>query len=613
MPDIIQLLPDSVANQIAAGEVVQRPASAVKELLENAIDAKATDVSLVVKNAGKTLIQVIDNGIGMTPTDARLCLERHATSKIKKVEDLYALRTMGFRGEAVPSIAAVSQMEIKTKPQGGELGTHLILEGREVVSQEVTQCPRGTNILIKNLFFNIPARRNFLKSNPVETKHIIEEFLRVSMIHPNIAMGMTSDNNEVYRLPKGNFRQRIVNIFGAKYDQRLVPVEETTDIVAISGFVGKPEFAKKTRGEQYFFVNERFIKSPYLNHAIQAAFEELLPKDQFPSYFLKLEIDPAKIDINIHPSKTEIKFEEERAIYAIIRTAVRQALGKFNIAPSLDFEQETSFNIPMLKKGETVPIPSIEVDTNFNPFESKPKATQNSISFPFKRNETPDPNWEKIYQPATEESSIQPSQAVEGAIEKEVEELSENRKVFQLHRKYILSHIRSGFIVVHQKRAHERILIDRLTQQLANQQASSQQLLFPEDLMLNAEDSELIISLMDKLNHLGFDLRSFGKNHFIIHGVPAAANGQNGGDLIERLLEEFKQNLSELKNSPKENMIRSLAQSMSIRKDKLMSHEEMIHLIDELFACEMPYSLPNGQPIVVNYSIEDLEKQFNKR
>jgi len=607
MPDIIQLLPDSVANQIAAGEVVQRPASAVKELLENAIDAKATEVSLIVKNAGKTLIQIIDNGIGMTPTDARLCLERHATSKIKKVEDLFALRTMGFRGEAVPSIAAVSQMEIKSKPEGGELGTHLILEGSDVVSQEATQCPKGTNILIKNLFFNIPARRNFLKSNPVETKHIIEEFVRIALIHPEISMNMTSDNNEVYRLQRGKFRNRIVTIFGNKYDQRLVPVEETTDIVAVSGFVGKPEFAKKTRGEQYFFVNERFIKSPYLNHAIQAAFEELLPKDQFPSYFLKMEIDPAKIDINIHPTKTEIKFEEERAIYAIIRTAVKQALGKFNIAPSLDFEQESSFNIPMLRKGEAVPIPSIEVDTNFNPFERKPKLTQNSISFPFKRNETPNPNWEKIYQPTTD------FQSGEKSIEKEVEEVTENRKVFQLHKKYILSHIRSGFIVVQQKRAHERVLIDRLTHQLENQKSSSQQLLFPEDVVLNAEDSALILSLLEELNELGFDMRPFGKNHFIIHGIPAEANGQNGGELIESLLEEFKQNLSELKNSPKVNMIRSLAQSMSIGNDKPMSQGEMIHLIDELFACEMPYSLPNGKPIVINYSLEDLEKQFNKR
>ena len=427
------------------------------------------------------------------------------------------------------------------------------------------------------------------------------------MIHPDVMMNMTSDGNEVYRLPKGNFRQRIVNIFGSKYDQRLVPVNETTDIVAISGFVGKPEFAKKTRGEQYFFVNEQFIKSPYLNHAIQAAFDELLPKDQFPSYFLKLEIDPAKVDINIHQTKTEIKFEEERAIYAIIRTAVKQALGKFNIAPSIDFEQESSFNIPMLKKGQGVPMPSIEVDTNFNPFESKKEHTQNSISFPFKRDEKPNPNWEKIYQPSTNlEVSTEEAQT-------KSEPIAEGKKVFQLHSKYILSHIRSGFVVVHQKRAHERVLIDRLSQQLENQKSSSQQLLFPEDIVLNAEDSTLILSLLEELNELGFDMRPFGKNHFIIHGIPAEANGQNGGELIESLLEEFKQNLSELKNSPKENMIRSLAQSMSIGNDKTMSQGEMIHLIDELFACEMPYSLPNGKPIVINYSLEDLEKQFNKR
>ena len=311
MPDIIQLLPDSVANQIAAGEVVQRPASAVKELLENAIDAEATYISLSIKNAGKNLIQVIDNGKGMTETDVRMCIERHATSKITKVEDLFSIRTMGFRGEALPSIAAVAQLEIKSKKDDSELGTHLIVEGSKVISQEICQCPIGSNITVKNLFFNIPARRNFLKSNPIETKHIIEEFLRVALIHPEVKMDMINEDNEVYQLPKGNFRQRIVNIFGDKYNQRLVPVEIESDIVSISGFVGKPEFAKKTRGEQYFFVNERFIKSPYLNHAVQNAFEELLAKDQFPSYFLQLEVDPAKIDINIHPTKTEIKFEEE--------------------------------------------------------------------------------------------------------------------------------------------------------------------------------------------------------------------------------------------------------------------------------------------------------------
>lgn len=606
MPDIIQLLPDSVANQIAAGEVVQRPASAVKELLENSIDAHSSEVSLIIKNAGKTLIQVIDNGIGMTPTDARLSLERHATSKIKKVEDLFALKTMGFRGEAIPSIAAVSQMEIKTKTESDELGTQLVLEGSEVVSQEIVQCPKGTNISIKNLFFNIPARRNFLKSNPVETKHVIEEFLRVALIHPDVAMNMTSDQNEVYRLPKGSFRQRILSIYGNKYDQRLVPVEETTDIVSVSGFVGKPEFARKTRGEQYFFVNERFIKSAYLNHAVQTAYEELLPKDQFPSYFLKMEIDPAKIDINIHPTKTEIKFEEERAIYAIIRTSVRQALGKYNIAPSLDFEQEESFNIPLLRKGEAIKIPSIKVDPEFNPFETSKTNSSSNSTFTPKRKEV-NPDWENLYQ---KEKSIPSQQTIypNNSQEKDFE----SKKVVQLHRKYILSQIKSGFIVINQQRAHERILIERLGQQMQAENASSQQLLFPEDLVLNAEDSELIFSLLKELNSLGFDIRSFGKNHFIIQGIPTEAGSQNGGDLIEKLLEEFKQNLSELKNRPKINMIHSLAQSMSIKTERVMTQEEMTNLIDELFACEMPYSLPNGKPIIVSYSLEDLDKQFNK-
>lgn len=608
MPDIIQLLPDAVANQIAAGEVVQRPASAVKELLENSIDAKATEINLIVKNAGKTLIQVIDNGIGMTETDARLSLERHATSKIKAVEDLFSLTTMGFRGEAVPSIAAVSQMEIKTKTADRDLGSHLVLEGSSIVSQEVCQCKQGTNISIKNLFFNIPARRNFLKSNPVETKHIIEEFLRVALIHSEVALNMTNDQNEVYRLPKGSFRQRIVNIYGEKYNQRLVPVVENTDIVKVSGYIGKPEFARKTRGEQYFFVNQRFIKSAYLNHAVQKAYEDLLPKDQFPSYFLQMQIDPAKIDINIHPTKTEIKFEEERAIYAIIRTAIRQALGKFNIAPTLDFERETSFDIPLLKKGESIQIPSIQVDPEFNPFETKSRSTiqQQNFSYPKEKVEK---NWEKLYSPAQEKNRIQNSQEESNNSQEEQEHFQE-KKVLQLHRKYILSHIKSGFIIVDQQRAHQRVLIDLLNEKLSSQESASQQLLFPEDLELNAEDSTLLHSLLDELAAIGFDMRSFGKNHFIIHGVPMEMKDQSASSLVEKMLQEFKEDLSELKNRPKETLINALAQSMSIRSGKYMNEEEMTHLIDELFACEMPYSLPNGKPIIISYSLEDLDKQF---
>lgn len=617
MPDIIHLLPDSVANQIAAGEVVQRPASAVKELLENAIDAGASEVSLLVKNAGKTLLQVIDNGSGMSETDARLSLERHATSKISKVEDLFSLTTMGFRGEAVPSIAAVSQVEIKTKLESKELGSHLILDGSEIISQEPCQCKVGTNIQVKNLFFNIPARRNFLKSNPVETKHIIEEFLRVALIHPEVMMKMTNDQNEVYHLPKGSFRQRIINIFGDKYNQRLVPVEETTDIVKISGFVGKPEFARKTRGEQYFFVNNRFIRSAYLNHAIQNAFEELLPKDQFPSYFLKLELNPAKIDINIHPTKTEIKFEEERAIYAILRTTVKQALGKYNIAPSLDFERESTFDVPMLKKGEAIRMPGIKINPDFNPFEKEHRKIQPEITFPFKREEKANLNWEKRYDSTLDSTGDNNRSTGDSTIDKdrttEVNLASDERKVLQLHRKYILNHIKSGFIIIDQNRAHQRILIDQLTAKSKGKDSSSQQLLFPEDLEVSAADATLINSLIDELKSLGFDLRSFGKNHFIVHGIPTEAENKNARNLIEQLLEEFKENLSELKNNPREQLIQSLAKSMSIKSDQQLSGAEMKNLIDELFACQMPYSLPNGKPIIITYSLEDLDKQFKRR
>jgi len=611
MPDIIQLLPDSVANQIAAGEVVQRPASAVKELLENAIDAGATEIQLIIKNAGKTLIQVNDNGCGMSETDARLSLERHATSKIKKVEDLFCLKTMGFRGEAVPSIAAVSQMEIKTKTPEADLGTHLILEGSEVISQEFCQTSKGTQISVKNLFFNIPARRNFLKSNPVETKHIIEEFLRVSMIHPEVVMSMHNDQSEVYRLPKGNFRQRIVNIFGPKYNQRLVPVVESTDIVSLNGFVGKPEFAKKTRGEQYFFVNHRFIKSAYLNHAVQMAFEELLPKEHFPSYFIQMEIDPAKIDINIHPTKTEIKFEEERAIYTIIRTAVRQALGKFNVAPSLDFERESTFDLPQLKKGEAIRMPNITIDPTFNPFEKEKSTKQSNIQFPFERERKQvDHNWEKLYtdQKLDENQSNVPVQPISA----EKERLQE-KKVMQLHRKYILSHIKSGFILIDQQRAHERIIWEGFEQKLNQKKGHSQQLLFPERLDLNGEDKALIELIQNDLEQIGFELSFFSGNELVIQGAPVELKDQSASKLIEELLENFKNEQGNLNNEVRAKMLQKLARSMSIKSGQHLTEEEMTQLIDELFACEMPYHLPNGKPIIITYALEDLDKQFKRR
>lgn len=609
MPDIIELLPDSVANQIAAGEVVQRPASAVKELMENSIDAGAKQIDLLVKNAGKTLIKVIDNGSGMSETDARLALERHATSKIKKVDDLFSLSTMGFRGEAVPSISAVSRMEIKSKSSEHKLGTHLVLEGNELQSQEVCQCKEGTQISVKDLFFNIPARRNFLKSNTVEYRHILEEFNRIALANPTVGMSMNNDGNEVHRLPPSNLRQRIVNLFGSKFNQRLVPIEEKTDIVKISGFVGKPDYARRTRGDQYFFVNGRFIKNAYLNHAVQRAYEELIPSDQFAAYYLNLSIDPARIDINIHPTKTEIKFEEERSIYAILRTAVRQALGKHNLTPSLDFEQESSFS-SLPKKGEPIPMPRIEVDPTFNPFDERKAKPQPNINFPFERKSEGQKDWQELYRQQAQRSST-PS-----ASQSEMQEFEEEKQapiqLMQLHRSYILSHLKSGFILIDQERAHQRILIERFREQMQSGDAASQQLLFPVNLELSTPDFELLQSLQEQFKALGFDMREFGKNTMIVQGLPTEAPNSDPASLIESMLESYKNDEQVLKDEIKERLIRSLAYNSAIKRGKKMAQEEMQKMVDELFATSMPYSLDKEKPIIITYSLEDLDKQFKR-
>ena len=615
MSDVIQLLPDSVANQIAAGEVVQRPASAVKELLENAIDAKADNISLVIKDAGKALIQVIDNGIGMSPTDARLSFERHATSKIKSADDLFKIETKGFRGEALASIAAIAQVELKTKDSQSDLGTQIIVEGSEVKEQEACTCAQGTAISVKNLFFNVPARRNFLKSNAVETKHIIEEFQRVAMVHADISFSMYNNGNEVFNLPKGSFRQRIVGVFGKKYNQRLVPIEEKTEIVNIEGFVSKPEFARKTRGEQYFFVNDRFIKSGYLNHAVQNAFDQLLSKDQFPSYFLKLKINPSKIDINIHPTKTEIKFEDERSIYAIVRTAIKQALGKHNIAPTLDFEQETTFNTPLLKQSDMVKAPTIKVNPNYNPFESK--SERSSTAAPSYKKESTQ-NWKSLYssfEKDTQEIAANQSQKEEQQIISSdwdaVVEDEAPKTLLQLHNKFIFTQLKSGFLIIDQQRAHERILYEEFLNNLAAGKGNAQQLLFPETIDFSASDAALITEIEPEIKQLGFNFNPMGKTTFVVSGIPAELNGVDVTKAFENLLEQFKINKSELQLDNKENIAVSLARSASIKAGKKLSKEEMGSLVDQLFACEMPHSLSNGQPITITLGIEDLNKQFN--
>jgi len=614
MSDIIHLLPDSVANQIAAGEVVQRPASAVKELMENALDAGATSITLIVKDAGKTLIQVIDNGCGMSETDARMSFERHATSKIKKADDLFAIRTMGFRGEALASIAAIAQVELKTKRIGDELGVQINIEGSEVKSQEACLCPEGSSLSIKNLFYNIPARRNFLKNDSVELRHIIDEFQRVSIPNPHIAFSLHHNATEVFHLEPGSLKQRLMAIFGSSYNTRLVPVEEDTSIVKIRGFVIKPEFAKKTRGEQFFFLNKRFIKNAYLHHAVQSAFEELLPKDSFASYFLLLDVDPKTIDINIHPTKTEVKFEDEKTVYAFLRSAIKKSLGQFNIAPSIDFNQETHlYNMPLKPTDGIIRQPTIKVDPTFNPFKTDTSNFTDSDRELSKRS-----NWEKMYSRHVDnqlEFEIKKEDEIQQSVNPDWDNQfheSNKKLTYQLHNKYVLSHIKTGFMVIDQQGAHERILFERVLEKFEKHKSSTQQELFPKTIELNATDFALVKELQTEIKEIGFDIREFGKNTYVIHGVPADTVNYDPSELLEGLIDNFKQNLQELKSNKRENLARSMARNMSIKSGKALTQEEMNNLIDELFACKMPYSTPGGKPTISTFSIDELDKRFKK-
>jgi DNA mismatch repair protein MutL len=631
MSDIIQLLPDSVANQIAAGEVVQRPASAVKELIENAIDAGADKIQLIVKDAGKALIQVIDNGCGMSGTDARMCFERHATSKIKKAEDLFAIRTMGFRGEAMASIAAVAQVELKTRRHEDELGSQIFVEGSEVIKQEPCSTTAGTSISVKNLFYNIPARRNFLKSNPVEMRHIIDEFQRVALAHPEIFFSLHHDGQEVYHLPASALKQRIVHLFGNNYNQRLVPVEEDTTIINLHGFVGKPEFAKRTRGEQFFFVNNRFIKDPYLNHAVLTAFEEILPDDTYPLYVLFIDIAPSKIDINVHPTKTEIKYQDEKAIYAIIRSAVKRSLGRYNITPSLDFDQENSIeHLITPKPFEEIVAPVIAFNPDFNPFaktdrelpfekESKGGSSSyngggGSTDRSSRSNPIPN-NWETLYEIAKRDTPAEQTLLhTEESVTVNDQDIakSSDKQFFQIHNRFIMSQIKSGFMLINQQAAHERILYERFLNQLQNQSGVSQQSLFPQSLTLNGADFELLRELMPDIRALGFDLREFGKNTVVVEGIPADLNNVGEHELLEHLLEGFKNNQSILKLDKRDNLARSLARNAAIKAGTKLSAEEMNQLTDQLFACQMPNVALNGKPVISTFTLNELLERFEK-
>ena len=595
MADIIQLLPESVANQIAAGEVVQRPASIVKELLENAIDADGKKIKLIIKDSGKTLIQVIDNGIGMSGTDARLSFERHATSKINSSADLFKIRTKGFRGEALASIAAVTKIEMKTRLGKKDIGTQIIIEGSKIKKNEETAINQGTSIAVKNLFFNVPARRSFLKSDNIELRHIMDEFIRVSLAHPEVEFKMHHNNNCIYQLISTSYRKRIVDVFGKSFNEKLVPITEETDILKISGYIGKPESARKTRGEQFFFVNNRFIKHNYLHFAVTNAFEGLIASQRHPSYFINLQIDPSKIDINIHPTKTEIKFEDEKVIYAILQASIKKALGQFNVTPSIDFSINSNL-FPSNTKNTLIKIPTIEVDPNFNPFATKGQ-------FPSKKKSdleiSNEKNWTEVFDNLDIHSIDE---------QKKPYLKTESRISFQLHNKYILSHIKSGFMIIHQHRAHRHILLNKLLQ---SNTISSQQLAFPITVNYNSANHELVKELMPLLNKSGFDVKEFGQGTIIIHSTPSFIIESEVASVFDELLEQKKSNKENLSLSEKEKSLNILAKSISIKKGKKLSVIEMNHLIDELFACKIPHTTLNGKKIITTLTLDELDKRFN--
>lgn len=615
MQNVITLLPESVANQIAAGEVVQRPASIVKELLENAIDAGATDIKLIVKDAGRTLVQVIDNGMGMNPVDARMAFERHATSKIKKAEDLFDLHTKGFRGEALASIAAVAQVELKTRREQDAVGQLIEIEGNKLVRQEECQAPAGSSFSIKNLFFNIPARRNFLKDDSIELKHIIDEFERVAMPHPGIHFHLFSNGHELYNLPASNLIERISGLFSKSMQTKLVQVNEVTDVVKISGYIGKPESAKKRRGDQYFFVNDRFIKSAYLNHSVMEAYRELIPSDTHPAYYLFLEVNPQTIDINIHPTKTEVKFQDEKMIYALLHSAVKRALGKANLAPSLDFNSEMSFDIDYSK---AVNPPQVSINKDYNPFHTSSSfSSGSSYSKPAetdtqKHNRE---NWESLYA-NYEQADLrleqvnlenQPTQQATLAYEQT------EYKGFQLYLKYIIAPHQNGLLVIDQQRAHERILYEHyLSTRTQNGQAASQQMLFPVTIELTPNDFALTDSLMPHFRQLGFDIEPFGKNTVVVQGTPAELGEFNTQEMIEGILETYKLNTFDTRLDPFENMCISMAKNAGIKYGKVLQDEEISLMLQHLFLCENPMYSPSGKPVIMEMGKADLDAFFKR-
>jgi len=642
MSSVIRLLPDHVANQIAAGEVVQRPASVVKELLENAVDAGATAIKLVIKDAGKTLIQVIDDGKGMNEIDARMCFERHATSKISIAEDLFQLQTKGFRGEALASIAAIAHVELKSKEHTAELGTHVIIEGSKIVSQEIVVAPSGTSFSVKNLFFNIPARRNFLKSDQVELRHVIDEFERVALAHNDIQFTFINNGSEMFNLPASNFRQRIVNVFGGKTNEKLVPVQETTEIVEVHGFVAKPEFAKKSRGEQFFFVNDRFIKSGYLHHAVTAAFEGLLKDGTHPSYFLYLTLPPNSIDINIHPTKTEIKFDDEQALYAILRATIKHSLGQFNVSPVLDFQKDGDLEVPYSYEGTKSNEPTVAIDTFFNPFESmksgsnlagqmgsgfnpfesvKPKTSgssfQSNASFQDRKHKSG--GWETLYEGISDAKEIILTSAnhqfdeevITGSLfDDDASQPTNHQQSYQFQKKYIISPIKSGMIIIDQRRAHQRILYEHYMRSFMVKQNASQQLLFPLSLYYGVYEMELLKNLQNELVQMGFLFDEISNEKIVILGIPVSITESEVSIVLEDLLNDMQDDTPADVDILHDRIAKSLAQSLAVKTGTYLSDKEQENIVNSLFGCEDPQTSPFGKTTFITMKVEDIDKKF---
>lgn len=616
MNDIIQLLPDNIANQIAAGEVIQRPSSVVKELLENAIDAGATEIKLILKDAGKSLIQVIDNGKGMSVTDARLSFERHATSKIKAANDLFHIKTMGFRGEALASVGSIAQVEMITRRSVDEVGTRLVMEGSKMIKQEPVQAPVGTSIGVKNLFYNIPARRKFLKSDPVELKHVIDDFQRVALAYPEIFFSMHHNQHENFHLSKNNLRQRIISITGKHVNEKLIPVQEQTDLVNISGFIVKPEGCKRTKGDQYMFVNRRFIKSNNLYHAIKTGYESLLQAEQYPGYFLFLDIDPSAIDINVHPTKTEIKFEDERLIYNYLKVCIKHGLGQYSLAPMIDFESDSNFN----NAEKYVRTSQAGQKENIHLFQTRHSVFSGATNEITPRKETLQ-SWEDMYEALhqTGERSDTSFTFIEEESHRGIEDeisLFSNEKLsvktpFQIHNSYIVTQIKSGLMIIDQQVAHERVLYEHYKNLFSTGEFVSQKELFPRVIELDGSKASVLREIMPFVNGLGFEIADFGNNSFIVHGTPSGLEERIPLEtLLDKIIEQYLINY-EFDFGIEDNLARSMAWSSCIKKGKVLEIEEMVEIIDQLFACEIPYKSPSGKNCFITLELDEIQKRFN--